>query len=208
MSLTLNRIFGRCKRIGECRIWPLCCNSSGQPQASDGASRRGIPLRREVYRLAVDEIQAGHEIMMTCGVSACLEPRHMLAVTRKERMQRAAQAGKVSTPAFVLARTKTAREASAFSLERAEEFRKRAANRKRGDLKKLAAEFGISIGMASKIVLGKAWNKPPEPESVKVQRVPGCAARTRFEPPPWFKGEFSREWQHLRASNDETIQAA
>jgi hypothetical protein len=38
------------------------------------------------------------------------------------------------------------------------------------------------------------------PAGVKKQVLPGCPARTRFEPPPFFKGDFQREWQELRSS--------
>lgn len=198
--LTLSKIHCRCMRSAECLIWTGACNASDLPEASDGAKRRGISLRREVYRLAVGEVPAGMEVIPTCNVAKCLQPKHIEAVTRKERMRRLSEAGRVSTPAFVAARTASSRAKSSFSLEKAAELRARAKTMKRGQLQALADEFGISRCMASKIICGKAWMPPPAPApEVKPQRLPGCATRSRFEPPPWFKGEFSREWEYLRA---------
>lgn len=209
MTLSLQNIMGRCARRGECRVWPGCCNNSGMPQASDGAKRRGIHLRREVYRLAVGPIPDKHEVIMTCEVAACLQPKHMLAVTKAERMARLARAGRISTPRFVAARTKVAREQSDFTFEKAQALRQRAKDRKRGDMKRLAAEFGISPSMASRIVRGQSWKdlQPAAPE-VKVQRLPGCSIRSKFEPPQWFRGELSREWDAMRAANSEVQEAA
>jgi hypothetical protein len=45
-----------------------------------------------------------------------------------------------------------------------------------------------------------ADQEPVIPPGVKVQRVPGCPARTRFEPPAWFRGEWLAEWRELRAA--------
>lgn len=37
------------------------------------------------------------------------------------------------------------------------------------------------------------------PPGLKVKRIPGCPERSRFEPPPNFTGEFTREWQAKRS---------
>lgn len=39
------------------------------------------------------------------------------------------------------------------------------------------------------------------PASLKITKCPPCQLRT-FRPPEWFKGEFQREWQQLRASKE------
>ncbi len=61
----------------------------------------------------------------------------------------------------------------------------------------------------------KAWmdapvniKKPPKcnfkdqpaivPKDLQVQKLPGCPERSRFTPPPWFKGEFTKEFEMLR----------
>jgi hypothetical protein len=197
MALNLQTILSRCTCKTGCRLWPGARTAAGIPQASDGAKRRGLNLRREVYTLAVGPIPEGHEVVMDCEVPTCLEPGHMLAMTKSERMRRLGKAGRLSTPAFVAARAKAAQDRSDFSMEKAAEMRaKRQAGAK---LEALAAEFGLSVDMASRICRGEAWKTDQPAPQIKVTRLPGCPSRSRFEPPPWFRGEFSREWQELRA---------
>jgi hypothetical protein len=47
-----------------------------------------------------------------------------------------------------------------------------------------------------------AWKDAPVviPPTVKVQKLPGYKPRT-FAPPPWFKGEFQREWAEKRGKS-------
>jgi hypothetical protein len=201
MALTLESILARCKRQAECRLWTGCCNKlSNLPQISDGAKKRGRSARRLVYELAIGPVPAGCEVILECNVPQCLEPTHMRAMTKRERMQRLGLAGGLSTPTFVAARARVAQERSDFTMEKAEALR---ARRKAGaTLAEVAVEFSTSVAMASKIDLGKSWDPAKhDVQPVKVTRLPGCPTRSRFESPPWFRGEFTNEWRELRASS-------
>lgn len=207
MSLSLASVMARCKPFGNCLLWqgPMAC---GSPQVSNGSGKY-IQARRFVYEQnAGAPIRAGLSPVMKCRNPRCLVYWHMELMTPKQIGARAADDGKFSS---------VKRRAAIASGRRREQNRKinieiaRAIRASDEPGPVLAARYGIHRTLVSRIRRGEAWcewETPAPQQPAPINRVPGCITRSRFEPPPWFKGEFVREWENLRAQNETSLNQA
>jgi hypothetical protein len=68
-----------------CRLWTGNCVPSGYPLVGKGGHGNGnMYAHRAAYELAKGPIPKGHEMHHTCGNVRCINPDHLVAVTKVE----------------------------------------------------------------------------------------------------------------------------
>jgi hypothetical protein len=117
---------------------------------------------------------------------------------RENEAKRRRYAEQAEVRAATKARVKASREAKKAAKKAGEAKVEKPANPKRPKFKDIviAKPKPVKTEDAARL----KWADQPAiiPPSVKVQRLPGCPVRTRFEPPAWFRGEWLAEWRELR----------
>lgn len=79
------RLLERSVREGDCLIWTGTWGTSCGVICVKG---RMESVHRVAYRVWVGPIPPKHDVIRTCGDGDCIEPSHLQAVTRSERMKR------------------------------------------------------------------------------------------------------------------------
>lgn len=105
----------------------------------------------------------GYTVWAACWQRDCCNPNHMRCTTQVERGRAIAEAGKLKgLPGRVAINTRICREKLAkLDPEKVREIRGSS-----GTLKEIARRYGISVGHASKIRRGKAWQEAANAASV------------------------------------------
>ena len=169
--ITLDWVRARCDiEAGErspCWLWRGGTNGSGYPlfvqrrAQADGTPGKpsGLPARRVVWALAGRAAPAeGRYLALTCRESRCLNPDHMLAVTRVQYMGRAL--GGKPRPAHHSAAARKGRRTAPdvkITLEIARSIRARLEG---GELQKhVAADLGVSRSLVSMVWRHKHWRE-------------------------------------------------
>jgi hypothetical protein len=70
-----------------CWIWLGSITCWGYGNRGVPGARRTEGAHRFYYRQAFGEIPAGHDVHHRCGVPACVNPEHLVALSRRDHMR-------------------------------------------------------------------------------------------------------------------------
>lgn len=87
---TMSTLTERSERAGKCLLWQGALDSGGtKPVIRVG--NRPVSVRHYIFTdLLGNEVPEGHLVSFTCANHACIEPKHIKAMSRSELMTRAA----------------------------------------------------------------------------------------------------------------------
>lgn len=159
--MTLDQILGKCHEVGDCLLWPNKARRNVPPQAYDERGQKGN-ARRIVYTQARG-IPVPQRMVITpsCRNPACLNPDHLVMLTRKALQQRTAKEGGFSSAAKIASNAAAARARSRLTMT---EVRKIRASTEPSD--ELAQRHGISVCHVRSIRSGRRWAEAANGASV------------------------------------------
>ena len=158
MKTTLDRILANCEEFGECLLWKgVMANSNPQlwVRATEQDPRNYVPARRLVYEATKGmPIRSGYFPVMKCREPRCLNPAHIVILTRSQIGLLATKEGKYGTPARRAAISKARRQdtRSKLTLALANEIR---VSTDTGPV--LAERYGIDKSLVNRIKRGEVW---------------------------------------------------
>lgn len=164
VSLNLRMILSRCDYEDPadegdpdaCMLWRGPCSGNGPAAHHNG---KYVRLRRLVWCMhrETDEFPEGLQATTKCLQMRCLNPRHILALSRKETQRLHAKAGTYSDPVANLKRAEGKRNAASAKLNhaKAEEIRQA-----KGKViaTEVGRQYGVSKQMVYSIWQGRAWH--------------------------------------------------
>jgi hypothetical protein len=126
-----------------CILWPASVGSHGYGQLR----WKGTPVlaHRLVYACYRGELAPGEEVLHSCDVRACVNPRHLRAGTHKENMQDA------------VLKNRTARGSMLGLLSEQQVRLIKTELQARKNQYQIAAAFGVTQSTISRIATGRIW---------------------------------------------------
>lgn len=79
-----DRFFAKVDRTGACWLWLAATDDFGYGRFHVDEDRHMAFAHRVAYELLVGEIPEGREIHHMCDVPSCVNPDHLVAVTRQQ----------------------------------------------------------------------------------------------------------------------------
>lgn len=160
-SFTLDHILGLCDEVGDCLLWGGYMGN-GSPQRSvlddtvDPPVMRCVQVRRLAWKLYTgQDVPAGRVMTIICGDPRCLSRDHIRPRTVQQVCQRAAAAGRFSTPQRKAAITAGRRKsAPKLTIEAAREIRSSDETNKT-----LAERYGVALSHIARIRRNEAWRE-------------------------------------------------
>lgn len=147
----INYILGRCVEEGECLIWTGHVSNDNLPIISENRVKKSA--RRKLYEAVKGvELKPRQLVRMRCNVLLCMNPEHMRVMDVADVRKQDGKAGKYSTPAMQIIRTRSARARGKLTLEQAREIRQSPLS-----LRKLAQQYGVDKSNIAQIKRGQAW---------------------------------------------------
>lgn len=147
--MSIDRFLSRCIEEGDCLIWPLGVNSSGQPLARiDGKTTM---LRPAVFHSKGRPLRSGNRVTTSCGCMRCLNPEHVVQMDWGLIVKRGCKNRSI---------TGTIKQAAIKRAQsplngRKVELLSRIAD---GETQRsIAAELGVSSSAVSKLVCGRTF---------------------------------------------------
>lgn len=157
-GLTLDSILARCTPgEGDCLIWTSQFGGNRHPypiisrQRLDSGKRGSVGVRRIAFFLAKHKPLDGLYVYMKCGDARCVNPEHMVARSRRDVNKGPRRTDHAARAAEGRRRSKV----NKLDWNKAREIRARLLAGERGQ--SLAAEYGVSKHLISRIKVGKAW---------------------------------------------------
>lgn len=151
---TLAEIKERCIEVGECWEWQGAMSGCGQPRHRIGG--KDTKVHHTAFKLARKKQPKGLYLVRSCGNAKCVNPDHIVPMTRSEQMKLAASLGRCNRPDQIIARTKGARANSQhYSPERAALIREMRGNGEK--LSVISEAVGVSPDLVSKVARGVIW---------------------------------------------------
>lgn len=143
-------VFARSIEEGECWIWQLSFHH-GHPQMG-AKDRRTRTVRRELWETLRGPVPEGRCICCNCDNEKCVNPAHLVAMTRKQIGKRAASKGVFSGV------TRRAKLADSKRKQGKLDWEKVHAIRGSDEtLKVLAQRYGVAMNTVSQVRLGRRW---------------------------------------------------
>lgn len=144
-------ILSRCVEEGDCLMWTGHVSKDRLPIISENKAKKSA--RRKLYEaIKGAELPKSKIVRMSCGNHLCLNPDHLQALTIAQARKADGKAGKYSTPAMQITRTRNARARGKLTLEQAREIRASSLS-----LRQLAEIYGVDKSNIAHIKQGKAW---------------------------------------------------
>lgn len=167
LNPVLKTIRDRCHDTGSCWIWGQGVNSQGYPQMRING-KSGQLVRRIVVRESGRVLRNGYVVMARCGDALCCSPKHLIQVTKSDRLRRCYESGFRSLPVeYFWRRERAIKQGLAkINMTIAREIRAR-----EGTLVALAAEYGLSVSAIREIKHGRAWRESAIGSSVFNQSI-------------------------------------
>lgn len=177
---------------GQCRIWQRSCNSAGVPQLMVGRTCRSVRSRlAELHGLRLDGGPMAKRMIALCGNDRCVRWEHLHAADPRSIARRDILTGrKRQLSAEQHARMVTNRRARGTKLTPEQA---RAIYLSTDPQSVLATRYGIDQRLVYAIKRGDVWREASTPVTV-TQCPSGTDARFRFDPPPGWVGEITRDW--------------
>lgn len=150
---TLDDIKARCIEVGDCWEWQGAMAGDGQPRHR--MNGKDCKAHQTAFQFAGKKKPHGMYLVRCCGNLSCVNPAHIVPMTRSEQMKLAASMGKCSRPDQTAARTRGNRAISKYSMSLAEQIRQmRNDGRKCVDI---SADLGVPVDVVSKMSRGQMW---------------------------------------------------
>lgn len=177
---------------GQCRIWQRSCNNAGVPQLMVGRTCRSVrSWMAELHGMSDQLAATGRRMISLCGNDRCIRWEHLGAADPRSIARRDILTGrKRDLTREQHARMVTNRRARGTKLtpQQAREI-----FLSRETQSALAARYGVDERMVYGIKRGELWREAST--EVPVTHCPsGTDARFRFDPPPGWVGEITRDW--------------
>lgn len=139
-----------------CWEWFGAKSSGGYGQFRFGG--RTIYVHRLVYEFCLGDLPRYAVVCHQCDNPPCCNPAHLFIGTQGDNVRDAYAKGRLTPPP-----SKRGSNANAAKLTESQvvEIRQRAASANNGDLKVIAAEFGIDYSTLRRIVLRQTWRHIP-----------------------------------------------
>lgn len=150
-------IHAHCNEVGDCLEWTGGVLKPSKPVGYINGER--VMLRRFVWQLSHPGVSLGDArvVRMTCQNDLCLNPAHMLAITRTRSIE--LNKDKVFNNARVRNITKTARAKFALlDADKAREIRE-----SNDGLEVLAARHGVSVCLIREVQAHRRWKEETLP---------------------------------------------
>lgn len=141
---------------GDCLVWQLATNPSGQPIAMFNNKVKSV--RRHVWEVAHNVPASKLRIVPKCRNPKCVNADHALALTTTRFNTWIAEGGSLQSPTARASRAANARTTSPLNIQQVREIRRRYAEGKTQTA--LGKEFGVSTSTISLICLNKSWPDP------------------------------------------------
>lgn len=157
MTPTLKLLHDRCVEEGDCMLWCQGCTNGGHPIMSLSKASRSRSVRPIAWELIKGfPVPAGLFVFATCGSKRCIAADHLRVGTRSQYMRNASKHGAYINPTRNAARAQTARAKSHLTWDDVLAIRSQR-NEHGRLLREIAADFRISMDVASKIARGLMW---------------------------------------------------
>lgn len=153
MTLSLQMIHSRCDEEADCLIWKGSVGGTCAPYAWHNG--KSVNVRRLVVSLSKGvEVPRNMLVTSKCGNSLCLNPKHLILVSKAELNRRIADSGATRTQKALAGRIAAIRAASKLSMEVVDEIRASTE-----PVKVLADRHGICLSHVYNIKRGVSWSK-------------------------------------------------
>jgi len=150
----------RCTEEGECLLWDGALNSAGHPTAS--IAGKATLVRRFAYAsIYGKQLPPGRRLVSLCGNPRCCAENCLRSKTVSEVLKLAYAVWKRNDPGYTQAMQRRCAPIAKLSLAKAEAIR--ASGKRYQDV---AAEEGISLECARRVILGTAWRSSTVNSSV------------------------------------------
>lgn len=157
VSEFLSRIETHIEEIGDCWEWTGAMQSNA-PTPTINFNRKAQPVRRALAEAMGKPIE-GKLVTCKCRNELCVNPDHLLVVTRKRLQEMVSKESKfTSNPVRMRKLADKARAHSKLNLELVAEIRDAD-----GSQRQIAARYGISQATVSVIKRGKTWRDYTNP---------------------------------------------
>jgi len=121
--------------------------------------RRTVSAHRFSYETYIGPIPEGMFVCHKCDVPSCVNPDHLFVGTRQDNVDDRERKGRNDTSGII----KRGEDHLQSKLTQVQVDHIKINIKKRGDIARLAKEFGVSYKTISDINMGKTWKLPEPP---------------------------------------------
>lgn len=149
----LERIKRLCVEEGQCLIWQGLTARGPLPMIHIGNSN--VSARRKLYEfLNGVTVEADRVVRTTCGEKLCMNPDHLICMTRTKAKKLDGANGAYNTARMQAIRYRTTRERAKLTIEQAREIRA-----SEESARALAKRYGVAHKQINLIRQGLAWQE-------------------------------------------------
>jgi hypothetical protein len=160
MKLSLDTLHHHTTEEGDCMLWKHGTNSYGYPLARiDGIT---VNVRKWVFEQAGKTMKNRHVIATRCGNRTCLNPDHLICVTRSSSNAAAYRTGRRNVASETAARRQSAALQGGIWTPKLNLEKARAIRAMKGGSRSqqsIADEYGISRSTVGEIWSGRRWRE-------------------------------------------------